>query len=129
MRGKMAFDILKFLYEDGYVVEGKDNLVHAEKAFFAARIIDWIRHKAETETDFDLTSYLTILMYYKTGMADLKFSENGDKILYQMNNNDKEVQELVDSLIKSTSQSRQDSPSTGESDSASTESTDRDPEP
>ena len=101
----MAFDILKFLYEDGYVVEGKDNLVHAEKAFFAARIIDWIRHKAETETDFDLTSYLTILMYYKTGMADLKFSENGDKILYQMNNNDKEVQELVDSLIKSSRKS------------------------
>ncbi len=125
----MAFDVLKFLYEDGYVVEGKDNLVHAEKAFFAARIIDWIRHKAETETDFDLTSYLTILMYYKTGMADLKFSENGDKILYQMNNNDKEVQELVDSLIKSTSQSRQNYPSTGESDGPSTESTDRDPEP
>ena len=114
--------VMAFVTNEGQV--GK-----AEKAFFAARIIDWIRHKAETETDFDLTSYLTILMYYKTGMADLKFSENGDKILYQMNNNDKEVQELVDSLIKSTSQSRQDSPSTGESDSASTESTDRDPEP
>ena len=98
----MAFDILKFLYEDGYVVEGKDNLVHAEKAFFAARIIDWIRHKAETETDFDLTSYLTILMYYKTGMADLKFSEDEDRILYKMKNNDKEVQELVDSLIKAS---------------------------
>lgn len=125
----MTFDILKFLYEDGYIVDGEDNLLHAEKAFFAARIIGWIRHKAETETDFDLTSYLTILMYYKTGMADLKFSENGDKILYQMNNNDKEVQELVDSLIKSTSQSRQVHPSTGESGSGTAESTDRDPEP
>ncbi len=35
----MAFDILKFLYEDGYVVEGKDNLVHAEKAFLLLALL------------------------------------------------------------------------------------------
>jgi len=41
-------------------------------------------------------------MYYKTGMAELKFSEDGDIIFYKMINPDKEVQDLVDSLIKSS---------------------------
>ena len=42
-------------------------------------------------------------MYYKTDMADLKFTENDDKLLYKMKSPDQETQELVDSLIKSTS--------------------------
>ena len=125
----MTFDVLKLLEQEGYIKDGEDNVVHAEKAFFAARVMNWIRGKVQSDPEFDLTAYLTMLMYYKTDLADLKFSEDQDKLYYKMKDNDKEVQELVDSLIKSTSQSRQDSPSTGESDSASTESTDRDPEP
>ena len=103
----MSFDILKLLEQEGYISDGEDNIVHAEKAFFAARVMKWIRHKAQSEPDFDLSSYLTMLMYYKTGMADLKFTENEDKLLYKMKpvEPDKEVQELVNSLIKATRKS------------------------
>ena len=101
----MTFDVLKLLEEEGYIKDGEDNLVHAEKAFFAARVMNWIRGKVQSDPKFDLTAYLTMLMYYKTDLADLKFSEDEDKLYYQMKNNDKEVQELVDSLIKSSSKS------------------------
>ena len=101
----MTFNVLKLLEEEGYIKDGDDNLVHAEKAFFAARVMNWIRGKVQTDPEFDLTAYLTMLMYYKTDMADLKFSEDEDKLYYKMKNNDKEVQELVDSLIKSSSKS------------------------
>ena len=80
-------------------------MVHAEKAFFAARVMNWIRGKVQSDPEFDLTAYLTMLMYYKTDLADLKFSEDQDKLYYKMKDNDKEVQELVDSLIKSSSKS------------------------
>ena len=100
----MSFNILKVLEEEGYITEGEENIVHAEKAFFAARVMKWIRHNAQVEDDFDLNGYLTILTYYKTDMADLKFTENEDKLLYRMRSPgpDKEIQEIVDSLIKST---------------------------
>ena len=98
----MTFDVLKLLEQEGYIKDGDDNLVHAEKAFFAARVMKWIRGKAQTDPEFNLTAYLTMLMYYKTGMAELKFSEDGDNIFYKMINPDKEVQDLVDSLIKSS---------------------------
>jgi hypothetical protein len=98
----LTFNVLNLLEEEGYIKEGEDNIIHAEKAFFAARVMIWIKNKIRTDPDFDLPTYLTMLMYYKTGMADLRFSENEDKILYQMKDTDKEVQELVDSLIKST---------------------------
>ena len=101
----MTFDVLKLLEQEGYIKDGEDNLVHAEKAFFAARVMNWIRGKVQSDPKFDLTAYLTMLMYYKTDMADLRFSEDGDTILYKMRDNDKEVQELVDSLIKSSSKS------------------------
>ena len=101
----MTFDVLKLLEQEGYIKDGDDNLVHAEKAFFAARVMNWIRGKVQSDPKFDLTAYLTMLMYYKTDMADLRFSEDGDTILYKMKDNDKEVQELVDSLIKSSSKS------------------------
>ncbi len=110
----MTFDVLKLLEQEGYIKDGEDNLVHAEKAFFAARVMNWIRGKVQSDPDFDLTAYLTMLMYYKTDMADLKFSEDEDKIYYKMKNNDKEVQELVDSLIKSSRKSvsaKDDTPS------------------
>ena len=110
----MTFDVLKLLEQEGYIKDGEDNLIHAEKAFFAARVMNWIRGKVQSDPEFDLTAYLTMLMYYKTDMADLKFSEDEDTIHYKMKNNDKEVQELVDSLIESSRKSvsaKDDSPS------------------
>ena len=101
----MTFDVLKLLEQEGYIKDGEDNVVHAEKAFFAASVMNWIRGKVQSDPKFDLTAYLTMLMYYKTDMADLRFSDDGDTILYKMRDNDKEVQELVDSLIKSSSKS------------------------
>ena len=84
----------------------------------------WIRGKAQTDPDFNLTAYLTMLMYYKTGMADLKFSEDGDNILYKMNNPDKEVKDLVDSLIKSSSERSQQPSQEGEDTTSTTEDVD-----
>ena len=110
----MTFDVLRLLEEEGYIKDGEDNLVHAEKAFFAARVMRWIRNKAQTEPDFNLSSYLTMLMYYKTDLADLKFTEDGSKLVYRMRNNDKEIQELVDSLVKSTRKPTQQAAEEGE---------------
>jgi len=98
----VTFDVLEILEEEGFIEDGEDNMVYAEKAFFAARVLKWIRDQIQKDPDFDLPAHLTMLMYYKTGMADLKFSENEDKILYHMKEPDKDVQELVDALIKST---------------------------
>ena len=97
----MTFDVLKLLEQEGYVKDGEDNLVHAEKAFFAARVMRWIRNKVKTEPDFNLQAYLTMLLYYKTDMADLKFCEEEDKLLYKMKNPDEEMHQIVDQLIKS----------------------------
>jgi hypothetical protein len=96
----MSFDVLSLLMQEGYIKPGEDNLLHAEKAFFAARVMKWIRHKVKTEPDFNLTAYLTMLMYYKTDVADLKFCEKEDTLLYKLKNPDQEVQEIVDSLIQ-----------------------------
>jgi hypothetical protein len=106
----VTFDVLRLLEEEGYIKDGDGNLVHAEKAFFAARVISWIRGKVQTDPDFDLTTYLTMLMYYKADLADLRFSENEGTILCRMKDTDKEMQELVDSLIKSTRKTIPDDP-------------------
>ena len=97
----MTFNVLDLLTQEGYIKDGKDNLIHAEKAFFAARVMRWIRNKVKTEPDFNLQAYLTMLLYYKTDMADLKFCEKEDKILYKMKNPDEEMHQIVDQLIKS----------------------------
>jgi hypothetical protein len=123
----VTFDVLKLLEQEGYIKDGEDNLVHAEKAFFAARVMQWIRNKVKAEPDFNLTAYLTMLMYYKTDMADLKFTEDGSKLVYRMKNNDKEVQVLVDSLVKSSNKSHQ-KPSTEEGEAGDAQSPDRDSE-
>tara|TARA_R100001460_G_C3500230_1_gene170331 strand:+ start:103 stop:441 length:339 start_codon:yes stop_codon:yes gene_type:complete len=70
------------LISQGFVQfpEGESNIVHAEKAFFGKRVVDWVRSKAK-ESDFDLQSYLVALTYYKLGLADLKFEEN--ELLYR----------------------------------------------
>jgi hypothetical protein len=120
----LSFDVLKILEEEGFIQDGEDNMVHAEKAFFAARVMRWIRNKVQTEPDFNLQTYLTMLMYYKTDMADLKFSEDGDKLLYKMKNPDQEIQEIVDSLIKSSSERSQQPPQEGEDTASTTEDVD-----
>ncbi len=97
----MTFDVLRLLEEEGYIKDGEDNLVHAEKAFFAARVMHWIRGKVQTDPDFNLQAYLTMLLYYKTDVADLRFSEEEDKLLYKMKNPDEEMHSIVDELIKS----------------------------
>jgi len=125
----LDFDVLKLLEQEGYVRDGEDNLVHAEKAFFAARVMRWIRNKVSTEPDFDLQAYLKMLMYYKTGVADLKFSDDGSKLVYRMKNNDKEIQEIVDSLIKSSSKHRQQSSEEEGKITSTTEDADRTPSP
>jgi len=92
----MTFNILSLLEQEGYIRNGKDNLIHAEKAFFAARIMLWIRNKVSTDPSFDLTKHLTMLLYYKTDLADLKFSEDEGKLLYKTNDSERGVQEIVD---------------------------------
>ena len=106
----MTFDVLKLLEQEGYITNGEDNLVHAEKAFFAARVMRWIRNKVKTEPDFDLQAYLTMLLYYKTDMADLKFSEEEDKLLYKMKSPEEEMGSVVSQLIKSLSKSPSEPP-------------------
>ncbi len=112
----MTFDVLKLLEQEGYIKDGEDNLIHAEKAFFAARVMRSIRNKVNTEPDFNLQAYLTMLLYYKTDVADLKFCEEEDKLLYKMKNPDEEMHQIVDQLIKSLDKSvsepaEEDSPS------------------
>ena len=106
----MTFDVLKLLEQEGYIKDGEDNLIHAEKAFFAARVMRWIRNKVKTEPDFDLQAYLTMLLYYKTDMADLKFCEKEDKLFYKMKNPDEEMHQIVDQLIKSLDKSSSETP-------------------
>ena len=123
----MTFDVLKLLEQEGYIKDGEDNLVHAEKAFFAARVMRWIKNKVQSEPDFNLQAYLTMLLYYKTDVADLKFTENEDKLLYKMKNPDQEMQEIVDQLTKSLSKPASES-SKGEDPSSTTEDADGTPD-
>ncbi|HCT51681.1 MAG TPA: hypothetical protein DF712_04400 [Balneola sp.] len=122
----MTFDVLKLLEQEGYIKNGKDNLVHAEKAFFAARVMRWIKNKVRTEPNFNLQAYLTMLLYYKTGVADLKFSEKEDTLLYKMKKPEDEAQNIVDELIKSIS--KPSSGATKERTSITTEDADGTPD-
>ena len=124
----MTFDVLKLLEQEGYIKDGEDNLVHAEKAFFAARVMRWIRNKVKTEPDFNLQAYLTMLLYYKTDMADLKFDEEEDKLLYKMKNPDEEMHQIVDQLIKSLDKSPSEPPPQGEDTTSTTEDADGTPD-
>ena len=123
----MTFDVLKLLEQEGYITNGEDNIVHAEKAFFAARVMRWIRNKIKTEPDFNLQAYLTMLLYYKTDMADLKFDEEEDKLLYKMKNPDEEMHQIVDQLIKSLDKSPSES-SAKEKPTSTTEDADGTPD-
>ena len=125
----MTFDVLKLLEQEGYIKDGEDNLVHAEKAFFAARVMRWIRNKVKTEPDFNLQAYLTMLLYYKTDMADLKFDEEEDTLLYKMKNPDEEMNSVVNQLIKSLSKSTPETPEEGEDSTSAAEDADGTPDP
>ena len=124
----MTFDVLKLLEQEGYIKDGEDNLVHAEKAFFAARVMRWIRNKVKTEPDFDLQAYLTMLLYYKTDMADLRFSEKEDKLLYKMKSPEEEMGSVVNQLIKSLSKSPAEPSEEGEDTTSTTEDADGTPD-
>ena len=123
----MTFDVLKLLEQEGYIKDGEDNLIHAEKAFFAARVMRWIRNKVKTEPDFNLQAYLTMLLYYKTDMADLKFCEEEDKLLYKMKSPEEEMGSVVNQLIKSLSKSPSE-PSEEEKLTSTTEDADGTPD-
>ena len=99
----MTFNVLKLLEEEGYIKDGEDNIVHAEKAFFAARVMRWIRTQVQEDPNFNLPAYLTMLMYYKLGTAELEFKEDGTDLTYKMKA-DKEMDELVNSIIKSSNE-------------------------
>ena len=124
----MTFDVLKILEQEGYIKDGEDNLIHAEKAFFAARVMRWIKNKIQTDPDFDLKSYLTMLLYYKTDMADLKFDEEEDILLYKMKNPDDEVHNIVDQLIKNIGKPVSEPPEEGEDTTSTTEDVDGTPD-
>ena len=87
-----------------------------------------IRNKVKTEPDFNLQAYLTMLLYYKTDMADLKLCEEEDKLLYKMKNPDEEMHGVVDQLIKSLSKSASKSPKEGEDTTSTTEDADGTPD-
>ena len=99
----VTFNVLNLLEEEGYIKEGDDNIIHAEKAFFAARVMTWIRDQVQEDPDFNLPAYLTMLMYYKLGTAELQFKEDGSDLMYKMKA-DKEMNELVNSIIKSSNE-------------------------
>ena len=56
------------------------NVIHADKAFFGKRAIQWIQERAIRD-DFNVQAYLVALTYYKLDLADLKFEEN--ELLYR----------------------------------------------
>jgi hypothetical protein len=80
----LTFNELNLLEEECYIKEGEDNIIHAEKAFFAARVMRWIRDQVQADPDFNLPAYLTMLMYYKLGTAELQFKEDGSDLVYRM---------------------------------------------
>tara|TARA_Y100000593_G_scaffold2242_1_gene4516 strand:- start:58892 stop:59293 length:402 start_codon:yes stop_codon:yes gene_type:complete len=102
----VSFNIVRILKQDGFVAI-KDNLIDAEKAFFAARVVAWIRECATANKDFNIATYLTMLSYYKLGLADLKFSEDGDKLLYRMKAGE-EVDKVVETITRSSPESFRD---------------------
>ena len=67
-----------------------------------------------------------MLLYYKTGVADLKFSEKEDTLLYKMKKPEDEAQNIVDELIKSIS--KPSSGATKERTSITTEDADGTPD-
>ena len=88
----------------------------------------WIRNKAQTDSDFNLQAYLTMLLYYKTDMADLKLDEEEDILLYKMKNPDDEVQNIVDQLIKNLGKPGSKPSEEGEEPDSTTEDVDGTPD-
>ena len=114
----MTFNVLEILEEEGYVEDGEDNMIYAEKAFFAARVLRWIRNQVQDDPDFDLATYLTMLAHYQADIADLTFSEDEGKLLYHIKEPYEGVQELVESLIESARKTVSDKASSDTDDPA-----------
>jgi len=72
--------VLKLLIKEGFISLQDDNLINAERAFFGARAIHWIRQNS-TKPGFNLNAYLVALTYYKLGLADMKIED--DELLYR----------------------------------------------
>jgi len=72
--------VLRLLITEGFISFQGDNLINAERAFFGARAIHWIRQNS-TKPGFDLNAYLVALTYYKLGLADMKIED--DELLYR----------------------------------------------
>ena len=72
----------ELLISQGFVrfPDEESYIIHADKAFFGKRVIQWIKERA-TKPDFNLQAYLVALTYYKLDLADLKFEEN--ELLYR----------------------------------------------
>ena len=115
---EVTFDVLEVLEEEGFVEDGEDNMIYAEKAFFAARVLNWIRGQLQADPDFDLATYLTMLAHYQADIADLTFSENEGKLLYHLREPEKGVEELVESLIESARKIVSNKPGTDTDDHA-----------
>jgi len=92
--------VVEILIQDGFITE-TDNLIDAEKAFFAARVVQWIRESVDSNPHFNLATYLTMLSYYKLGLADLKFSEDGARLLYRMRTGE-EVDRVAKTITESS---------------------------
>ena len=58
------------------------------------------KKQVKTEPDFNLQAYLTMLLYYKTDMADLKFDEEEDKLLYKLKILTTRYRTLLTNLLK-----------------------------
>ena len=78
----MKSTVYDLLINQGFVLfpVGDDNLISAERAFFAQRAIEWIRSQTK-DPKFNLQAYLIALTYYKLGLADLKIEDN--ELLYR----------------------------------------------
>ena len=78
----MKRTVYDLLINQGFVLfpVGDDNLISAERAFFAQRAIEWIRSQTK-DPKFNLQAYLVALTYYKLGLADLKIEDN--ELLYR----------------------------------------------
>jgi predicted RNA polymerase sigma factor len=125
----MTFDVLSLLFQEGFITEEGESIIYAEKAFFAARIMKWIRDKVKTDPDFNLTAHLTMLMYYKTDRADLRFTENDEQLLYKMTNPDDEVHDIVETLIQNHNKLITEAIPDTDATTESPEDVDRDPDP
>ena len=80
-----GLSIATVIRQDKFITTSEDsNLIQAGKAFFAARVMNWMRDRSQEDENFNLPLYLTVLLYYRMEMIDLAFTENSEQILYKV---------------------------------------------